>query len=497
MIKKLQEIKEKIIETEILIIGAGTNGLYLAERLKKNFKKIILIEKGGINIKKVTKTINKYRGKFHYGFNNNIAIGLGGNSSLWGGQLVEFDKEDFSRNIFWGFNYSEMKKLYNKVYDIFKIKKIKNRDFLNFTKEKNSSYKNIEKFYTHWLSEPNFKNYFLEKKLFDDVDVITNSEVIKTNFNKKFCKNIEISSGKIKKTVKAKIIILSSGTFNVSEFLLKQKSTPWKKNKFIGKYFQDHLGLFIGKIKVIDRKKFNNIFQNGFIKNIKYQPKIKSRYLINNFNYGISGEIKTHIDNKYSDLTKALSKFLHKKNLINLFNLINFAKYLDIFFIKKSIYFFLNKKIIFPDYNKLFFYVQCEQRPNFKSQVFLNNRKKVNLDWNFSGNEFEVIKKFVKDSNNYLKANNIAEIDTKNFEKLNSKNFKKKIRDTNHPSGGTLISRSSQKGVLDKNQKIWNTSNLYVAGPCVLPKTSHANVTFTSLALTERLANYLINKKSK
>ena len=145
----------------------------------------------------------------------------------------------------------------------------------------------------------------------------------------------------------------------------------------------------------------------------------------------------------------------------------------------------------------MFFYVQCEQRPNFKSQVFLNNRKKVNLDWNFSGNEFEVIKKFVKDSNNYLKANNIAEIDTKNFEKLNSKNFKKKIRDTNHPSGGTLISRSSQKGVLDKNQKIWNTSNLYVAGPCVLPKTSHANVTFTSLALTERLANYLFNKKSK
>ena len=49
--------------------------------------------------------------------------------------MVEFEREDFTK-CFWGFDYSEAKKLYKKVFDFFGVKKIKENDFLNFTNQK-------------------------------------------------------------------------------------------------------------------------------------------------------------------------------------------------------------------------------------------------------------------------------------------------------------------------------------------------------------------------
>ena len=496
MIRNFNEIKEKTITTDVLIIGAGTTGLYLAERLAEKFKKIIVVEKGGLNTKKINNKIKNFKGIFHYGFQKNIAIGLGGSSTLWGGQLVEFDKEDFSKKTYWGFDYPEIKFFYNKIYSFFKIRRINDKEFLNFTKEKKLNYKNITKFYTHWLNEPNFKRFFENKKLQNKVDIIINSEATKANFENKNCKLIEITSGDMKKIIKPKIVILSNGIFNATKFLLNQNNSPWKKNKLIGKFFQDHIGLFVGKIRLIDAKKFRNLFLNGFIKGTKYQPKIKSRYILNNFNYGISGEFKIPLQYNVNIINKIIKKFLIKKNFINFLSLFKILIYIDFFLFKKIIYFLINKKLLFEDNKDIFFYIQCEQRPNIKSKIYLKSAKKnkIDLNWTINGEEFNVIKKFVKDANNFLKNNKIAEIDTNKFSKLNYEKFIKSIRDTNHPSGGLIISDSNKKGVVDKNLRIWNTSNVYIAGPGVLPKTSHANVTFTSLALAERLVKYLRNK---
>ena len=72
--------------------------------------------------------------------------------------------------------------------------------------------------------------------------------------------------------------------------------------------------------------------------------------------------------------------------------------------------------------------------------------------------------------------------------------LKKKIRDTNHPSGGLIISKNKNEGVVDSNLKVWNTSNIFVNGSATFPCSSHANITLTSLALSERLTSYLKKK---
>ena len=484
-------MEKNSLKADLVIVGAGTMGLYLADRLSKKFNKIIIIEKGNNKIKIVRKKNKFLKGLFHNGFKYNTAIGLGGNSTLWGGQLAEFDKEDFDKNFFWGLNYKEINFFYKKIYKYFNIKKIKKNLFLDFIEEKKINYQNIDKFFTQWLSEPNFFKYFTKRGIKKNINILTNTEILNINFKNKTAKSILVNSNSKKKTIKFEKIILCCGTFNNIKFLLSQKKAPWSKNRFIGKYFQDHIGLNAGTVKVLDSSKFYNIFLNGYIGGEKYSPKIKSRYYVNNFNYGVSGQFVANNQTKHEKINKIIKNYLQKKTFFNFLKIIKIFKFVDLFLLKKILFLILKKKIL-PNIEKpMTFYIQSEQKPFFNSKLYLKNNK-LYLNWCIKGEEIKVIKKFLKDTNRYLINNNIAKINNTKIFKLKDRELVKKIIDTNHPSGGLIISKNKNKGVLNRNLKIWNTSNFYVAGASAFPKSSHANVTLTALALAEKLSNHLI-----
>ena len=79
----------KKYNTEFVIIGAGTIGLFLFNELKKLNKSVLLIEKGSrqASINKAKDILSE--GKVHGGTFKK-SFWCGGNSTLWGGQLVEF-----------------------------------------------------------------------------------------------------------------------------------------------------------------------------------------------------------------------------------------------------------------------------------------------------------------------------------------------------------------------------------------------------------------------
>ena len=72
--------------------------------------------------------------------------------------------------------------------------------------------------------------------------------------------------------------------------------------------------------------------------------------------------------------------------------------------------------------------------------------------------------------------------------------FLEKLSDTYHASGGLRMAASAREGVVDAECRVWGTDNVFVAGSSVFPTSSHANTTFTSLALATRLARQLANR---
>ena len=81
------------VTTHTVVIGGGTVGLFLAIQLGRANIPVLVVEAGG----RVAETLLRSAenaGRTHLGTKVGRAFGLGGTSTLWGGQLGEFDAAD-------------------------------------------------------------------------------------------------------------------------------------------------------------------------------------------------------------------------------------------------------------------------------------------------------------------------------------------------------------------------------------------------------------------
>ena len=60
--------------------------------------------------------------------------------------------------------------------------------------------------------------------------------------------------------------------------------------------------------------------------------------------------------------------------------------------------------------------------------------------------------------------------------------------DTYHQMGTTRMALAASQGVVDKDCRVFGTSNLYICGAAVFPSAGWANPTLTAMALALRLS---------
>jgi|TARA_B110000285_G_scaffold210960_1_gene253263 choline dehydrogenase-like flavoprotein len=63
-----------------------------------------------------------------------------------------------------------------------------------------------------------------------------------------------------------------------------------------------------------------------------------------------------------------------------------------------------------------------------------------------------------------------------------------------HHCGTTRMAATSDLGVVDKNLKTFGTKNLFICGSLVFPTNGWVNPTFTIVALSFRLVDYISKK---
>ena len=73
----------------------------------------------------------------------------------------------------------------------------------------------------------------------------------------------------------------------------------------------------------------------------------------------------------------------------------------------------------------------------------------------------------------------------------------KKFNSNAHHLGTTRMGFSKKNGVVDKNLKVFGLENLFIAGSSTFPTGGHANPTYTIIALSLRLSEFLIKKFKK
>ncbi|MEL7175340.1 MAG: FAD-dependent oxidoreductase [Pseudomonadota bacterium] len=493
---------------DVAVVGAGTVGLCLATALRRKGVSVIVLEAGGASANTTSNVDTAVSaGHPHEGTDLGRASGLGGTSALWAGQLVEFDPLDLRRHDRpWPINYEILQPWYNEAYAFLGLGPrptvAQYQEAMGFRIKANAR---VEPLMTRWLPEPNFTRLFA-RDLQSDMPVVTDVEVDRIEFEGTRATSVNArSKAGASVRVAADHVILAAGTIGNARLALalqRQKGCPWTKNTFVGRYFLDHLGGAVATVEVLDDTAFRKAFEHGQAFGQKFEPKLKfteeasaQKILGVNGAFLFHSALYPHLSNLKQTARAARNGVLHSNAWALPGDLVRIGRsFLPL------VCRYLRDRRVYGFYDRgIEFYVQSEQIPLFHSSVRLepgsqNERlPKAVVDWQVDGREIDAIRHFVESANALLVQQGLARIIPK--PELDSRQGGLSLlADTYHQSGGMRMSAAAGGGVTDADGLIWNTRNVYVAGASVMPSSSHANVTLTSMALALRLAAHLTAK---
>lgn len=513
MLADYQKIKSNQISYDVAIFGAGAAGIILSIELEKMGLKVALFESGGFSFDQHIQDL--YKGEISAGFKHAPIDSyrlryFGGSTNCWGGACVQYDDVDFATRPYfsisgWPIKYSDIEPFYNRASVYLGISSAL------FNTPKGEIISGIEKtgvFKTKYWKEnkktPRFldvyKDFFKKESKVDlylksnlysfdapDKSGHINSVYLKKQGQRELCK------------VQSTFYVLCMGGLENARLLLNSPNIFSSASGLsvygnVGKFYSPHInlthGTFIpsGRVKILSEAEFLN-------------DSVKARRFLSVTDNALDQfqllNCKTtfeRADAASADLSDEVYNYLNHRNeyfsdeSVDRYNssvdhVVPF-KYASLLKLKRNHAFVLNTAF--------------EQEPYRNSMVGLTNDidelgiRKIKLTHAIKDEDIKRCLKYYS-----LLAKTVGGLGLGRLAYDDSGSaFVDQQMGASHHTGTSRMSDTPRDGVVDRNCKIHNLSNIYIAGASVFPTPSHANPTWTIAALAIRLADHLKQIKS-
>lgn len=540
MIYDGNKIEEKVLYTNLCIVGAGIAGITIAREFMNSSHDVILLESGGKNQNEEIQVLSSgmNTGLPYYDIEATRNRAFGGTSHLWCVDLpdgsegvrlhdlesIDFKKREWFPNSGWPFSKEELNSYYERAHEIFKIGPysfclkdwIEKTEAVPLTFERNKIETTIFQFSKKDIF---YDEYYRQLELAENVTVLLNSTVlkIKTENIKKVDSLSVINLNKKRFTVKAKSYVVAAGGLENPRLLLLSNDEIQEglgnKHDLVGRYFMEHPHQWkdVGTFYPANPEKFNasNLYsthiRNGtpVMGYLTLSEEIKNKEQLMNCTIGISNKSRKFFSSK--GLGEA------KEGLINLKQIVESKRALDnlpedlkLFYSNFNVVLYeVIRRILRGNrvkWNKYGFRhsgvtvkYMAEQQPNPESRVKLSEKKdyfgqrKLELDWRLTQKDLTNIRKTLEILNRELIREKLGHIEID----FTDTEIPQYLEGGYHHMGTTRMNEDESVGVVDAQCKLHGTENLYVAGSSVFPTSGYANPTLTIVALALRLSDYL------
>ena len=304
-------------------------------------------------------------------------------------------------------------------------------------------------------------------------------------------------------------VVLANGTIEIARLLLLPladgRPPPWSGNPWVGRGFLEHIDACAGAVTLLDRKRFHALFDSGFVDGLKYKPKLKLSETAQRREKQVGIAADFLFSSNFPEELAALKsfargvligrfkadipayRFSHPRRLASLARIAvpMVTRYLR------------DRRTYNPGDQGIQLRLSTEQKPMRESRLRLIDEpdplglSRIEVDWLIDGAEIETMASFAEAVSLYLARNNLAEVTLDPSLTARSREFLSRIDDANHHMGMARMAGGADKGVVDRDLKVFGSSNLYVAGAATFPTSGFANPTLTAIALGLRLAKTL------
>lgn len=545
MIEDLDEISENELCSDICIVGSGPAGVSLALRLAGTGISVLLLESGGLEESKATSELLKGEvvdASLHSAPHRYRHRVLGGATRTWGGRCIPLDPIDFEQRPWvpeggWPIPFSEVKSFYPAALQIAEAGEF---DFSAQTSALKPDLQMISAFNSvHFdldnlerISRPTDfgRRYLKSLQQAQNIRVILNAtctELLCAD-NGDTVKKAEIRSSSGRRVfVKAEKFVVAVGGIETPRLLLNSRrhraNGIGNDNDLVGRYYMCHIAGIVGKVTFASDK--GEIF-HGYEKTwdgVYFRRRLRLKdgaqrieqvgnivmrlhhRRVSDPSHGsaVLSSIfmaKPLISYEYSKRIHGDDELYLKDYCRHVLNIIRHP-----FEIVTFLWDWLWKRIlasrkfpslvVVPKNHVYSLDIHAEQVPRRDSRISLSDMKDrfgkpcAKIDWRYSAADIKTVERTLSLFSKELNSSGVGqvEIDFANLER-------DLLRDGaygGHHIGATRMADSPERGVVDRNCKVFGINNLYIAGSAVFPTSGQANPTLTIIALALRLADHL------
>lgn len=499
-----------------VVVGSGAVGLFFAKcLLAAGREKVVVVESGNEALGSFDTNSFRVVGRRHEGIRIGRSRSLGGTSNLWGGQLVEFSELDFRRRDWvtrsgWPIRLADLKPYYLRAFEMLGI----GPSFVEDAPVWNSLLgrtpkigDDLEVFLTRWMNVPSMARQ-LRKEIYESpsLHVLLGHTANGFRFRGDEVTHVRLRgpSGQDGFLPVGKVVV-AAGTIETSRLMLAaalDSTCPWRNNPMLGRRFQDHLGGRIAMIKPTDRKAINQIFATIHWKGLKFQPKVRlasakveqDRMLASLGMVTFESSVTEHLQ----FLKQFLKAAIHSRRITGVGDFIVHAAACARHLPPLMLAYLKEHRVMSPANASISLVVQAEQNPVDESCIRIDpsdidasGLPRALLDWRLGGRELESIRELAMECRKAFHESGLGEVEIDPSLAACDPQMLDRMRDTNHPAGGCIMSDDPETGVVDASLRVFGTRNAFVLGASTFPTSSDANVTFTAMALACRLSDHL------
>lgn len=506
---------------DVCIVGAGAAGIVLAAELVRQGRRVQLLESGGAETEAAVQALNAcvYVGQPHQGANIGRFRALGGTTTVWGGQVLELNEEDFAARPWipgsgWPFSKDDLRAYYSRAFDAEHLSQAAGTDaevWRQMNQAPPEMGDSLIPYFTRWCPEPNFARLYRETLASPNLCVVLHATATAMLLDGDSSRIRGIRCTALagqERTFCAARYVLCLGTIESVRFLMQPlpgiQTSPWDQSRLLGRHFQSHIDYNAARVSADDAGRLRRWFANAYLHGYKYHPKFRLAPAVQQEEQilSIAGSI-TCINPAEQELRRVK---LLARNLVRRRG--SETKWKDLpgvlrqlpTMVRLAYGYRLQHRAYWPKESRFWLRVHCEQEPLSQSRItLLDDRDAVGmffarLDWRVSGLEWKTIRSFTRRVQRSFAALGEASVAMQPELELEEGFRDVTFDNSHHHMGGARMSEDSTEGVVDSNLRLHGVENAYVCSAAVFPSAGFSNPTHTLLALAIRLADHLTTR---
>lgn len=513
MIRNLDQVDGTIErEADVVVIGGGTAGLVLAERLSRN-RRVLVLESGPLNPPSEPSELDEVElaGEPYRAPREGRVRGLGGTSKIWGGALLPFHAYDFAarpelNRPAWPVPYDSVAKHFADVERLFGVP---NGPYDQHLGDWPDCAGEVPPFIARYAKWPAFGKRNIASLLMPALTADKGPEIwldatctgFEFDGDTSRLKAVKAASRAESSIIaRAKHFVLAAGAIESTRLLqwaLDQPNAPQIPSALLGINLHDHVSARVADIETDRPEALNRLaglqFEGASMRSFRLEPTQEKQQQLQ-IGGGFAHISFTSLRPASFDALRDIMRGVQARS-IKLSDLVLAAADLPLL-LKTAAWRVVHKRLYWPRPARYALNVVVEQTPISSNRITLANARDrfgvpiPRVDWRVSQADRDALQKLTECVGYFWRRSRlsaIGELKIPHPEAEASGN----PDDVYHPGGTTPMGRTHADSVVDGDLAVWGAPNFSVLSTSTFPTGSSSNPTMTLLAFAFRLADHV------